>query len=376
MALIPLHKEYLAPNTVVALSDLISSGSLQTENVHRHACSEWLLQNIPSQQVYLTSSCTDALEMAALTLDLKPNDEVIVPSYTYVSTANAFHLRTSRILFADCLPEQPVVDIQTILPLITPKTKAIVVMHYAGLAVDMNPLKQLCHQKNIALIEDAAHAFGASYFGKTLGSIGTMGCYSFHHTKLISCGEGGCLFLNDPNYLQVANQVYEKGTNRILFRQQHVDRYEWQGVGSSFTMSALQSCVLLEQLQLGDQLVADRKRIWSQYQQMLEDHSIAGRFQLPHIKPYQGVNGSYYYIVLENKTQREALQLFLAKHDIQSAFHYPALHRSPYGKTLATVHLPNAERFEQCLLRLPIYHGMTDNEQSLVCESITQFYKR
>lgn len=358
-----------------ALSKLVTSGSLQTEHSCRTASTQWLLQHFDTKAVYLNPSCTDALEMTSLILNLEASSEVIVPSYTYVSTANAFRLRTPKITFADCLEELPVVDLKTIEPLVSRNTKAIVVMHYAGISVDMDPLIQFCQSHGITLIEDAAHAFGARYKLKSLGTLGSLSCFSFHYTKILSCGEGGCLLVNDESLVKIADEVFEKGTNRTAFQQKRVNRYEWLRMGSSFAMSSLQSCVLQEQLKVAEKLVSERILLWNRYMELLAPLQASEYFELPRLKAYHQINGAYFYLVLPQTRMRSDLQIFLSQHGIESAAHYPALHLSPFAKKFHNSALPNAEKFENCLLRLPIFNGMTLDEQLFVSEKLTVFFK-
>lgn len=372
---IQLHVEYLHPDLGSNLLNFLKGASLNTD----HSCNEEvvnrLLRVFASEKCYLTNSCTDALEMCALILNLKEGDEVIVPSYTYVSTANAFHLRTSQLRFADCLPNRPVVDLQTIEKLVTKKTRAIVVMHYGGIAVDMIPLLQYCHQHNIALIEDAAHAIGACYLGKPLGSFGDFATCSFHYTKPISCGEGGCLLLKGNSYIQLADSVFEKGTNRRAYKELNLSKYEWVSHGSSYTMSALQSCVLSVQLQALEFLISKRKMVWDHYFQLLGSLQQQGHFFLPECPEGNQINGSYFYICLEDPTRRNDLIDFLKKAGIESCFHYLALHRSPFYANAGKQHLPNADYFEAALLRLPIHHELSFEQQEYIASKLAEYFK-
>lgn len=371
---IHLHEEFYHPETLKQLALLLEGGRLSTRNIFADYVVDWFKSHYPCTHCLLTHSCTDALEMIALILNLKEGDEVIVPSFTYVSTANAFRLRTSQIRFADCLPERPVVDLSTLEELVTPHTKAIVVVHYAGIAVDMPPLVDFCNAHQIALVEDAAHALGATYLNKPLGSFGDFASLSFHYTKPVSCGEGGCLLLNSDRWIEKADVVYEKGTNKRLYDQKQVAQYEWLDLGSSFAMSAPQTCILKSQLQHSADILAQRKNIWDRYMDLLTPVSQSGAFELPVIPAHNQVNGSYFYITLTDATHRANLIAHLKSFGIESAFHYLALHRSPFYANQRNQRLTNTDAFESKLLRLPIHPALSLNQLEFVVSKITSYF--
>lgn len=372
--IIKLHVENLQPAILQNIKELIATGTLNTDNRYAEEATRWLNSHFGGAYSLLTNSCTDALEMSGLILDLKEGDEVIVPSYTYVSTANAYYLRTRELRFADCLPNRPVVDLSTIEPLVTSKTKAIVVMHYGGIAVEMSALVEFCNQKQIALIEDAAHAIGASYLGRPLGSFGDMGSFSFHYTKPISCGEGGCLLLNRDKWIRKADCIYEKGTNRKIYKQQQLSKYEWLDLGSSFAMSGIQACVLASQLQSLDEVISYRVKIWQTYMELLTPLSQKAYFQLPDIPEGNQMNGSYFFIKLQDADRRDDFIRFLKNAAIESGFHYLALHRSPFYANRRNQSLPNADAFESGLIRLPIHTSLSLEQIEYITSTIYRYF--
>ncbi|MBK9109042.1 MAG: dTDP-4-amino-4,6-dideoxygalactose transaminase [Saprospiraceae bacterium] len=371
---IQLHVENLHPSIEQYLKELLVTGSFNTDNRFAEEAVRWLNLNFKPAYSLLTNSCTDALEMSGLILDLKEGDEVIVPAYTYVSTANAYCLRTRELRFADCLPNRPVVDLSTIEPLVTANTKAIVVMHYGGIAVEMNALVDFCKQHQIALIEDAAHAIGATYLGRPLGSYGDMGSISFHYTKPISCGEGGCILLNREKWISKANCIYEKGTNRKFYKEQQLSKYEWLDLGSSYAMSGIQACVLAAQLQSINEVITKRVKIWQTYMELLAPLCQKGHFQLPDVPEGNQINGSYFFIKLQEPDRRDDFIHFLKNASIESGFHYLALHRSPFYANKRNQFLPNADSFEASLIRLPIHTLLQPDQLEYITAIIDSYF--
>lgn len=329
-------------------------------------CESWFLQKVKPAAALMTHSCTAALEMCALALDIRPGEEVIVPSYTFVSTANAFALRGARILFADSLPDHPNAGIESILPLVGPRTRAIVVVHYGGMAVDLDPILDLCREKGIALIEDAAHATGGRYRDRPLGGLGDFSCFSFHDTKPISCGEGGMLCIRDQERVNACEIILEKGTDRLAFLRGEKGSYQWQGLGSSYAASELQAAVLQAQLQQCDEILEIRQKIWDVYVSRLG--SMERGFRLPVIRDYSAHNTSVFYIECENGEYADFFWNGLRQSGVQASFHYPCLHQSPFMKNQAKSSCPHAESWERKLLRLPIHTHMTESDVLFVCE--------
>jgi len=329
------------------------------------------------RKTLLTTSCTDALEMMAILFDIKEGDEVIMPSYTFVSSANAFVLRGAKVVFADSMPNNPNMDIDKLESLITPHTKAILVLHYGGIASDMDRIMEIANRHNILVAEDAAHSIASTYKNKPLGSIGHLGAYSFHETKNIITGEGGMLLINDSSFCNRAEVIWEKGTNRAAFQRGEVQKYEWVDIGSSFLPSDLIGACLLAQMESIDKIQKNRISSWNRYYSDLKILEEKGLVQLPDIPDYATVNGHLFYLVTKSKEERDNLLAYLYSKGISSVFHYLSLHSSPYyqdkhdGRVLT-----NADHFSDCLLRLPLYYGITDSEIGYVVEAVDAFYKR
>lgn len=327
-------------------------------------------------KVLLTTSCSDALEMSALLCDLKPGDEVIMPSYTFVSTANAFALRGAKIVFADSNSENPNIDPELIEDLITDKTRVIVVVHYGGIACDMDRIMEIAAKHNITVVEDAAQGLDAFYKGKHLGNIGSFGTYSFHETKNITSGEGGMIAVNDPSKVAAAEIMWEKGTNRAAFARGEVEKYEWVSLGSSFLPNELTAAFLYAQLNSIQDIQKKRLRIWQNYFDKLNDAGLEEYITLPKVPDFAHHNGHLFYILVKSEKIRNELLNYLHSKEIQAVFHYLALHNSPYYKTIhGSRSLPNAERYTSTLLRLPFYYSLKDSEIDTIVDCIREFYK-
>ncbi|MEI6062849.1 MAG: dTDP-4-amino-4,6-dideoxygalactose transaminase, partial [Bacteroidota bacterium] len=326
-------------------------------------------------KVLLASSCTDALEMTGLLTGISPGDEVIMPSFTFVSTANAFVLRGAKIVFADSLPDNPNIDVSKLENLVTPRTRAMVVVHYAGIACDMDGVMELAKRYNLLVIEDAAHSIDSYYKDRPLGSIGHLAAFSFHETKNITCGEGGMLVVNDMNYAERAEIIWEKGTNRAAFYRGEVDKYGWVDIGSSFLPSDLAAAYLTGQLDRLDDIQQKRKHIFNRYMELLAPLQRSGDLQLPVIPEYASHNGHLFYLVTRKPAQRDQLILHLASHGIQAVFHYLPLHLSPYySKKYDGLPLPESERYAACLLRLPFYYDLSDQQLEIVADCVSSYY--
>lgn len=340
-----------------------------TKQVQAH-----LSASLKGAKVLLTHSCTGALEMAALLLKIQPGDEVIMPSYTFVSTANAFVLRGAIPVWADSCHDRPHVDPVDVEAKITPKTKAIVVVHYAGAACDMEAISAIAVKHGIPLVEDAAQAINTQLQGSPLGSWGTLSAFSFHETKNIQSGEGGALVINDEALAQQAEIIWEKGTNRAAFSRGEVATYNWVGIGSSYLPAEFTAAILLAQLESAKEIQHRRMNIWKQYYSQLSNSIVADRCMLPN-KDWPH-NAHIFYLVLPAQSARDAFIHWMNRHGIQAIFHYLPLHRSPYATTnfSALQHLPHAEKYGQGLVRLPLHLGLSDEAIAFICTTAIAFF--
>ena len=354
---IPFNKPYLTGNETKYIETAVASGKISGDGLYTKKCHEFFQNKYGFKKALLTTSCTDALEMAAILIDLQPSDEVIMPSYTFVSTANAFVLRGAKIVFADSNKNEPNIDVTKIEALITPKTKAIVPVHYAGVACDMDEIMRIATKHNLFVIEDAAQAIDSFYKGKPLGSIGHMAAFSFHETKNIIAGEGGMLVINDDKFAKRAEIIREKGTNRSAFFRGEVDKYGWVDIGSSFLPSDIIAAFLYAQIENIDRIQARRKAIWEQYFTLLKPLQDAGKLQLPFIPEYASNNAHMFYVVCNSLEQRSGLIEHLKSKNIFAVFHYISLHKSPMYKDIYKGDvLANCDYFSDNLLRLPFYY--------------------
>jgi dTDP-4-amino-4,6-dideoxygalactose transaminase len=357
------------------LAQVAMSGKLSGNGPYTHKCQEFFEKRFGFRKVFLTTSCTDALEMAAILCDIHPGDEVIIPSYTFVSSANAFMLRGAVIRFADTYDGYPNIDPASVEQLITPKTKAILVVHYSGVACDMDAIMGLAAKHNLLVVEDAAHAIDSFYKGKPLGSIGHFGTFSFHETKNIICGEGGMLCMNDGQFIRRAEIIWEKGTDRAAFSRGEVNKYGWKDIGSSFLPSEIIAAMLFAQLEQFDDIQAKRKEVWKNYQVHLKPLEDAGLVKLPQIPAYATLNGNMFFIVTKSPEQRSAFLDFLKKARIYAVFHYLPLHSSDFFKDKHDGrNLPNTDRFSDCIIRLPFYNEMKEEELMHVVQNISKFF--
>jgi dTDP-4-amino-4,6-dideoxygalactose transaminase len=361
---IPFNKPYLTGKELVYIGDAVKKGKISGNGYYTQLCQDFFTTQYGFYKCLLTTSCTDALEMAAILINIQEGDEVIMPSYTFVSTANAFVLRGAKIIFADSRTDHPGIDEDKIEALITPKTKAIVPVHYAGVACDMDKIMELANRYQLYVIEDAAQAIDSFYTGKDgikrpLGSIGHLGAFSFHETKNIISGEGGMLTINDPQFAERAEIIWEKGTNRSAFFRGEVDKYGWVDVGSSFLPSEIIAAFLWAQLENLDDIQKVRKLHWDTYYAELENWATENEIQLPVIPSFATNNGHMFYLVCKNLDQRTAIIEKLKSKSILSVFHYISLHSSPYytekngGKELL-----ESDRYSDCVLRLPMYYEL------------------
>lgn len=374
--MIPFNKPYLTGKEAHYLYDAVYSGKLSGNGKYTQKCQKFFEERYGFRKCLLTSSCTDALEMAALLINVKEGDEVIMPSYTFVSTANAFVLRGAKIVFADSRPDHPGMDENLIENLITEKTKAIVPVHYAGVACDMDKIMSLANKYNLFVIEDAAQAIDSFYTGKdkvkrALGSIGHLAAFSFHETKNIISGEGGMLAINDLQFEKRAEIIWEKGTNRSAFFRGEVDKYGWVDVGSSFLPSELISSFLWAQLENLEDIQMVRKQHWNRYYYDLDGWSSRNGIQMPFVPEYSTNNAHMFYVVTKDAKQRFEILKRLKDNSILAVFHYLSLHKSPfYKKRYEGQNLENADHFSNCLIRLPLYYELKQSEQKLIVNII------
>ena len=373
---IPFNKPFFIGNETKYISQAVKSGKISGDGMFTEKCHDFFEKRYGFKKVLLTTSCTDALEMAAILIDTKAGDEIIMPSYTFVSTANAFVLRGAKIVFADSNSINPNIDANTIESLITAKTKAIVVVHYAGIACDMDAVMDIAKKHNLLVIEDAAQSIDSFHKQKPLGSIGHLGAFSFHETKNIISGEGGMLVINDDRFVKRAEIIREKGTNRSSFFRGEVDKYGWVDIGSSFLPSDIIAAFLYAQLENLDDIQAKRKQIWNQYNSGLIFLSKSGKINLPVIPEHASNNGHMFYIVCNNLQERTNLINYLQSKNVYAVFHYLSLHKSAfYLKESKEEHLPLSDKYSDCLLRLPMYYELTTTEISRVINIIKDFYK-
>ncbi|MCU0389982.1 MAG: dTDP-4-amino-4,6-dideoxygalactose transaminase [Thermoflexibacter sp.] len=371
---VPFNKPYMVGKETEYIQQAVASLKISGDGIFTKKCHEFFEQKYAFKKCLLTTSCTDALEMAALLLDIQVGDEVIMPSYTFVSTANAFVLRGAKIVFADSQAQHPNIDAEQIEVLITPRTKAICVVHYAGIACDMDRIMEIAQKYNLYVVEDAAQAIDALYKGKPLGSFGHLAAFSFHETKNIISGEGGMLVVNDEKLIKQAEIIREKGTNRSAFFRGEVDKYNWVALGSSFLPSDIIAAFLFAQLESLERIQAKRKYIWEQYAQGLQDLPKNKGIGLPTVPAYSSNNVHLFYLVCKDLAQRDALILYCKEREINLVFHYLSLHKSPfYSSKYEGGKLPNTDRFSDCLVRLPLFYEMTDQQIAYVIETINQF---
>ena len=362
--MIPFNKPYLTGNETEYIQDAVETGKISGNGKYTQLCQNFFQEKYGFQKCLLTTSCTDALEMAAILCDIKEGDEVILPSYTFVSTANAFVLRGAKIIFADSRGDHPGIDEDKLEDLISPKTKVIVPVHYAGVACDMDKIMELANKYNLLVVEDAAQAIDSYYTGKDgvkrpLGSIGHLAAFSFHETKNIISGEGGMLVVNDERFIKRAEIIWEKGTNRSAFFKGEVDKYGWVDIGSSFLPSEITAAFLWAQLENLEGIQAKRKEIWNAYYNGLKDWALQNGLQLPTVPNYASNNSHMFYLVCKDGDQRDILLSKFNELGINAVFHYLSLHMSPFFESrYLGKELKQSDRFSTCLIRLPFFIGI------------------
>ena len=339
-------------------------------------CQQYFEERYGFKKCLLTTSCTDALEMCAMLCNIQPGDEVIVPSYTFVSSALAFVRAGAKIVFADSMENNPNIDAEAIEALITPRTKVIVPVHYAGVACDMDRIMEIAERHHLFVVEDAAQAIDSSYKGKPLGGIGHLAAFSFHETKNIISGEGSLLVVNDESFIRRAEILWEKGTNRAEFFRGAVNKYGWVDVGSSFLPSEMTAAFLWAQLEVLDDIQTKRKKLWNKYYELLKPLASHNYFQLPDIPEFATNNAHMFYLVCRSLEERSALIKHLKENGIQAVFHYLSLHSSPYYQYKHDGRpLPNCDLCADCLVRLPMYYDLTEVQVEQICKQIKKYYK-
>lgn len=365
--MIPLHQPFISGNEIKYIEEVINSGKLSGNGKYTDLCHQFFQSQFGFTHAKLTDSCTAALDMVSILLNISQGDEVIVPSYTYITSANPFVLKGAKIVYADSLPNNPNIDPAQLPKLITEKTKAIVVMHYGGIACEMDEIMKIANSHKIWVVEDAAHSLGATYKDKFLGSIGHFGAFSFHSTKNITSGHGGLLVINDEQFVERADIIWEKGTNRKMFLDGEVNKYEWYDVGLSFYPSEITAAFLWAQLQNLLNINAERVKSWNYYYEALKDVS---QIEVLKVKDYKKHNAHLFCVKAPNREKRNTLLQALKKNGIMAAFHYLPLHLSPYAKTENSVKLKEAESWSDGLVRIPLYFGISKEEQDFIINQI------
>ena len=374
--MISFNKPYLTGKETQYIKDAVESMKISGDGIFTKKCHEFLESKYGFKKTLLTTSCTDALEMAAILLDIREGDEVIAPSYTFVSTVNAFVLRGAKIVFADSDALNPNMDVSKIEPLINAKTKVILPVHYAGIACDMDKIMELAKKYNLFVVEDAAQGIDSFYKDRPLGSIGHLAAFSFHETKNIISGEGGMLVINDDRFVKRAEIIREKGTNRSAFFRGEIDKYGWVDIGSSFLPSDIIAAFLFAQLENIDRIQKKRKVIWEIYHSGLQELSALG-IRVPYVPEFATNNAHMYYVVCRSIEERTAFIQYLKDKNIYTVFHYLSLHKSPYYVNKHDGRgLPEADYYSDCLVRLPMFFELTIDEVNYITSTILYFFKK
>ncbi|MBP6731614.1 MAG: dTDP-4-amino-4,6-dideoxygalactose transaminase [Chitinophagales bacterium] len=374
---IPFNKPSITGNELAYIKAAVESGKISGDGSFTKKCHRFFEETYGFKKVLLTTSCTDALEMAAILLDIREGDEVIVPSYTFVSSANAFVLRGAKIVFVDSRSDGPNLNENLLEGLITPKTKAIVVVHYAGIACNMDVVMQVAEKHSLYVVEDAAQSIDSYYKGKPLGGIGHLAAFSFHETKNIIAGEGGMLVVNDKKLIERAEIIREKGTNRTQFFRGETDKYNWLDIGSSFLPSEIIAAFLYAQLENLKAIQAKRTQLWNSYFEQLAPLQQKGLLGLPYLPAYSTNNAHLFYLVTNTNTERNGLIEKLRENNVLAVFHYLSLHKSPFmlqHQPNSHNEMPNADIYSNQLLRLPLYFSLTTDELLRVTAVVKSFY--
>ena len=374
--MIPFNKPYCSGRELDYMKVVCGSMTMSGNGDFTKKCHAFFEERYGFKKCLLTTSGTDALEMCAMLCELKPGDEVIVPSYTFVSSAIAFLREGAKVVFADSGADNPNITVDTIRPLINGHTKVIVVVHYAGVACDMDAIMQLAEEHHLLVVEDAAHSIDSFYKGRPLGSIGHLGAFSFHETKNINCGEGGMLVVNDERFIRRSEIIWEKGTNRAEFYRGMVNKYGWCDIGSSFLPSEFNAAFLWAQLEQLEDIQGKRIRIWNIYDSILRGSVEQYDIRLPQIPDYATNNGHMYYLVCQSLEQRTRLMAALKEQGIQTTFHYLPLHSSAYYKDqFHGAPLTNCDRYGDCLVRLPLFYELSDDDATRIAQLIVEELK-
>ena len=373
--MIPFNKPYFTGNETTYIEEAVATGKISGNGLFSKKCQQFFETRYGFKKCLLTTSCTDALEMSAILCNISLGDQVIIPSFTFVSTALAFVREGAEIVFADSQKNNPNIDANTIEALITQKTKAIVVVHYAGVACDMDKIMAIAKKHDLIVIEDAAQAINSYYNGKPLGSIGHLSTFSFHETKNIISGEGGLLAINDERFIERSEIIWEKGTNRSQFFRGEINKYGWIDTGSSFLPSEVTAAFLWAQLENLDKIQTKRENIWTYYFQTLSKANLK-HFQLPKLPEYGAQNGHLFYLIAANKNLRNKLITHLKTHKIHAVFHYLSLHDSQYYKTKHDGRaLENSDFYTNTLVRLPLFFELTKTELNHIIDTIIAYDK-
>ena len=358
------------------ISECVRNQKICGDGAYTRKCNEWIEKKTGTAKCLLATSCTHATELAAILCDIKPGDEVIMPSYTFVSTANAFVLRGAVPVFVDIRPDTMNIDEKKIEDAITDKTKVIAPVHYAGVGCEMDTIMDIAKRHNLKVVEDAAQGVMATYKGKALGAIGDFGAYSFHETKNYSSGEGGAILIRNPEDAERAEIIREKGTNRAKFFRGQIDKYTWVDMGSSYLPSDMNAAYLYSQLEVADKINEDRLASWNHYYERLTKLADEEKISLPYVPEECQHNAHMFYIKCKDIDERQALIKHLAENDIMAVFHYIPLHSAPAGKALGRFH--GADEYttkeSERLLRLPMFYGLKSEQVDLICDKITEFY--
>jgi len=376
--MIPFNKPPYTGNEEKYVIESMKSSKISGDGEFTKKCHKWFEEKLECKKALLTTSCTHALEMAAILLDIKEGDEVIMPSYTFVSTANAFVLRGAKIVFVDIRPDTMNIDETKIEEAITSKTKVIVPVHYAGVACEMDTIMDIAKRYNLFVVEDAAQGMMSSYKGQALGTIGHLGAFSFHETKnYTSAGEGGLLIINDEKFVQRAEIIREKGTNRSLFFRGMVDKYSWVDIGSSYLMNDVSAAYLWGNLEKADEINQNRLNSWQKYYDGLKELENRGFVELPKIPDGCVQNAHMFYLKVKDLEERTALLDYLKENDIGAVFHYVPLHSAPAGEKFGRFDGEDifTTKESERLIRLPMYYGLEDNELLKVIDVVKEFFK-
>ncbi|MFO1492676.1 MAG: dTDP-4-amino-4,6-dideoxygalactose transaminase [Kiritimatiellia bacterium] len=375
---IPFNRPFLIGRELQYITEAVQSGQLAGGGGFSRRCETWMEERFGARKVLLMPSCTAALEMAAMLCGIEPGDEVIVPSYTFVTTAGAFVLRGAKPVFVDIREDTLNIDETLVERAVTPRTRAIVPVHYAGVAAEMDALTAIARTHGLRVVEDAAQAVATTYRGRWVGTLGDVGCFSFHETKNFICGEGGAIVINDPALVERAEILREKGTDRSKFFRGEKDKYTWVDIGSSYLPSELQAAFLFAQLEQSERITARRMAIYDAYREVLQPLEDAGRLRLPRVPAHCAHNAHLFHLLLNTPAERDAMLAFLKARGIGAVFHYVPLHTSPMGRQWGyrAGDLPVTENLSARLLRLPCFYELDAESQARVCADVAAFFGR